>query len=110
MSRAETAASRGLDTQPVARRQVALGLGRDEFAVHGVLPFGAVFATVPPSRGVAPALGYQREAHGSEGLELANDAVAAAALAGAPTTPPDRELADPNRQLALEGLDGRVQR
>ena len=62
------------------------------------------------ARGMAPALGDQREGHVRQRFELAHDAVAAAMAPGAPGAAAQRVLEDAQRKLPLERLDRRVER
>src|SRR5262249_45445373 len=107
---AVAASSRGLDSEPVTWTQATRGLGREVVAVQGVPPGLAVAAAGGAARTVAAALGDQRVAHVGERFELAHDAVAAAMRAAPARAAADRVLDGPQRELALERLDRRVQR
>src|SRR6266487_7141315 len=107
---APAAAARRLDPQPVAGLELALALRRQGLAVQRVGARRTVAARGAAARRMPPALGDQREAHRRQRLELANDAVAAAMAAAAAAPAPEPELADPQGELCLERLDGRVKR
>src|SRR4051812_46178864 len=104
------ASSWGFDTESVTWSQATRGLRREFVAVQRV-PAGRPVATAGGARWRgAGALGDQREAHVRERLEFAHDAVAAtlgSIPAGAAT---DRVLDRPQRELALERFDRRVER
>src|SRR3954447_9452915 len=96
--------SRGFDPQTVTGSQATGRLRFDVLAVDAVAAARARLAAVGAARGGAAALGQQRVGHVAEGLELADDAVAAALLAVPAGVAPDRVLDGAQRELQLERL------
>src|SRR5581483_2501409 len=110
LGRPVTAAARRLDAQPIAGAELALRLAGKRLAVQEVSPRRAVRAALGAPRRVPPALGDEREAHRRQRLQLAHDPVAAPVAAGSAAAAAERQLADADRKLGLQGLDGRVER
>src|SRR4051812_49931702 len=87
-----------LEPQPLARAQLARGLGRRLLAGHDVAPPRAVRAPVRSRGGVAAALGEQRPRHVLERLDLAHDAVAAGVPSRPAAATPQLVARDPQRE------------
>ena len=107
---APAAAARGADLEDVARLQVEAALGREAAAVQAVRARRAVLAARGAARAVAAALGHEAQAAVGQHAVDAHHAVAAAVSAGPARPRPQRVALDPQRILALERLDRRVQR
>src|SRR5213075_2877225 len=99
----------GLDSESVTASEATPGLRRELFAVQGVAAARAVFTAGGAARRVPAALGYQREAHLGERLELADHTVPAVVRARPARAAADRVLDCAQRELALERLDRRVE-
>src|SRR5829696_8550985 len=105
------AASAGcLDAQDVAGLEVAGRLRRQLLAVQEVASHCARVAAALAARRNGASLGQQRQPAGLECLELADDAVAAAAPARTARAVAYLVAADAQRVRELERLDRRVER
>ena len=105
-----SAASRGLDSQPVAGAQRAEALPGNSSPFSRFLPGAPGSPPSTPGGAVAAPLGDQRVAHLVERLELAGHAVAAARRPAPPESRRSAYLDGAQRELELERLDRRVQR
>src|SRR5215208_5020827 len=102
-------AAGGLNAQAVTRAQPPAVLGGEPLRVQAVLARCARLPAGRARRAVAAPLGEQREAHFGEGLELADDAVAAAVGARSTRFMPARVGHGAQRELELERLYRRVE-
>src|SRR6202035_2015937 len=90
------------DAQPPAAAQRARALAGGGAPAVAVPPGRPRQSAMGAARGMAPALGDQREGHLAQRLELAHHAVPAAVPSGAPGSPSQRILQDPQREFPLE--------
>src|SRR6185437_17162641 len=103
-------AAGGADLEDVAGVEVEAALGGQTAAVQGVAARGAVRAARGALRAVAAALAHDPQAAVLEHSVDPYHAVASGIPAGAARPGPAGVALDPQRVLALERLDRRVQR
>src|SRR5262249_53954431 len=94
---------------PIPWLQLAAGLRRERLAVQEVASRGAVSAAPAAAGSVPSPLGDQRVAQRLQGLDLADDTLAAAPRSLAAAAAAHRELPYPERELRLQRLDRGVQ-
>src|SRR5688572_20435144 len=100
----KAATSRRLDPQSLTAPQATARLRRELLAVEQVASGRAGGAAAGARRAVPAALGEQRVLHRLEGLQLADDSVAAVVGSRAARPAPDGVARDQQRELELERL------